>query len=1023
MSVFLAAVALLQVAAPDSTMLHGVRSPAFASTGALAVSMDGDLYVRRAQGGPLLRVTSGKAWDRDPAWNADGTRLVFASDRGGTFDLWQVTIAADGSAGTPERLQDTRFTETAPTVARDGRIAFLRGSGNATRVWIREADGSEHRLNTQEQTESAPHFSTDGARLAYIVSSEAGRRVVVRNMSTNAEQTANADRNAERLAWSPDNRLALSSRTGVYVVPMDGRWTSFASAHHGDIAWSPVAATIAIAEYDDIAVSYNGDPDRLGDRTNTERYDSKDKLLMITAPTIPDLAISTPSLAMPIDRVARNADAYDRVWDRSTALYFSQSDAATRRVQWDAVKLKHRAAALAATTDDELQRAIYAMLRDRPTLRTPATGRAAVSSAHPVSTAAGLEILRAGGNVVDAAVAVSFALGVVEPDASGVGGYGEMLITLKGMARPTLIEFMSRVPEDAPLSNTSLLQNGRYPVDGPVLVNVPGTVAGMHTAWTKYGSGKVLWKDLLAPAIRAARDGYTVSEGLATTLATEREHFAKYEGSRALFFRDGKPLLAGDTLKNPDLAWVLEQIAANGADGFYKGAVAKKWVDDIHGKGNAMKLSDLARYFAPERETVKGTYRGYTLYSSAPPVSGGAELVARLNLLEQFPNPKLYIDDAATLHAALTAWFLVPSSRNRIADPSLWPVDIAPIVNRDTARVRWGCYNPEKALRPSDVRGDTLACLKAATSSGAKAGSRDPGESTRESSIEPMSLSMHDRSTNAAAISGAMHASMDADALQPSSPCGDDHAREVDVCHAAGTTAFTVADNDGNAVAATQTLGTWGGNFYVTPGLGFLSNDKLTSYGTDPAQYGSRLPFARHGSTLAPTIVFRGANPVLAVGAAGNAWITSAVYQATLGALDYGLDAQRALELPRFLPGGGGGPIVPPIAGAAPPAPGGRGAGPASANANGNASSNTNVNATATTPAQGGATFAGYTIQMEDGFSPDVIKRLRALGYEISFVSMRGEVREGYGAAITMNGKTVTAGADPRRAGAAGAIK
>lgn len=120
---------------------------------------------------------------------------------------------------------------------------------------------------------------------------------------------------------------------------------------------------------------------------------------------------------------------------------------------------------------------------------------------------------------------------------------------------------------------------------------------------------------------------------------------------------------------------------------------------------------------------------------------------------------------------------------------------------------------------------------------------------------------------------------------------------------------------------------------------------------------------------------------MFAVGAAGNAWITSAVYESLLGALDYGLDAQRALELPRFLPGGGGG----------------RGGAP------------------------GGAP-AGYNIQMEDGFSPDVIKRIRAMGYDVTFVSMRGELREGYGAAISIDGKTVTAGADPRRAGAAGAI-
>jgi len=203
----------------------------------------------------------------------------------------------------------------------------------------------------------------------------------------------------------------------------------------------------------------------------------------------------------------------------------------------------------------------------------------------------------------------------------------------------------------------------------------------------------------------------------------------------------------------------------------------------------------------------------------------------------------------------------------------------------------------------------------------------------------------------------------------------------MEVCHAAGTTAYTVADADGNVVSVTQTLGTWGGNFYVTPGLGFLSNDKLTSYGTDPAQYGSRLPFARHGSTLAPTIAFKGNRPVFAVGAAGNAWITSAVYQTLLGALDYDLGPQAALELPRFLPGGGG--------------PGG---------------------------AAGGANTP-YNIQLEDGFAPQVVQRLRALGYDLSFVSARGELREGYGAAIRIDAKSVTAGADPRRAGIAGAVR
>ncbi|HVT39443.1 MAG TPA: gamma-glutamyltransferase [Gemmatimonadaceae bacterium] len=934
---------LLQAVVPDSVALHGARSPAYAPDGRLAISVDGDLLVQLSPGARWVRVTSGPVWDRDPAWTRDGSALVFSSDRAGNFDLWRVRVNGDGTGGEPERITHTPEPESAPTIAPDGSIAFVRGSGNAARIWIRAADGTEKRLNTTEQAELAPAYAPDGTRIAWVQVTETGRRLVSRSIgggaqggSTGARDVvANSDRNAERVAWAPGGDLiafTAGSRGGIYIAPIDGRWTNLVSTKHGDVAWSADGKTIAIAEHEDVAAAYNGDPDRLGERVASESFSDTDRLFLIAAPAAPDAGLAESPLMTTRDRAARNADAYDRVWERSAKLYFSTADAAGRRAQWEAVKAKHRAEALAARSDDELQGVIYSMLRERPVLKAPASGRAAVSSAHPVATNAGLEILRAGGNVVDAAVAVSFALGVVEPDASGVGGYGQMVISLVSMERPILIDFMTRVPEDAPLTNTALLQNGRYPPDGPVLTNVPGTVAGMYAAFKKYGSGKIPWNNLLAPAIRAARDGYEVSEGLATTLSTEREHFIKYEGSRTLFFAGGKPRVAGDSIRNTDLAWVLDKIAQSGADGFYKGEVASKWVTDLRAKGNAMKLSDLARYYAPEREPVSGTYRGYTLYSSAPPVSGGAELAGRLNLLEQFDKPRLYTEDAATLHAAVSAWLLVPSSRNRIADPGLWAVDVAPIISKDTARLRWKCFDPAKALTPAIFHGDTLGCA----GGGAKAED-------------------------------------------------DSHATEVEYRHAQGTTAFTIADNEGNAIAVTQTLGTWGGNFYVTPGLGFLSNDKLTSYGTDPAQYGSRLPFARHGSTLAPTIVMKGRKPVFAVGAAGNNWITSAVFQTILGALDYGLGPQQALELPRFIPGGGGG---------------GRGGGATGAPA---------------PPSK-------YSIQMEDGFSPEVTKWLRELGYDLSFISMRGELREGYGAAVSIDGKRVTAGADPRRAGSAGAV-
>jgi gamma-glutamyltranspeptidase len=939
--VFLALLAtiLLQVPAQDTGAVHAARSPAFAPDGRLTLSSNGDLLVQATPNGKWLRITSGSAWDRDPAWTHDGSAIVFSSDRGGNFDLWRVTVHADGSVGEPERLTSTPASESAPSIAPDGTIAFVRGYGRSARVWLRGADGEERRLTKEPRVELAPAFSTDGTRIAYVQPSERGARLLVRALEATRDSVVNTGHAPDDPAWSPTgDRIAFtesSGRGGVFVVAVDGRWVNQASTHHGDVAWSPDGQTIAIAEYDEATPSYNGDPDRLRDRVAAESFETGERLYFVAAPSSPDAGLAAQEVSAPRARAAHNAEVYDRVWERSDRLYFAAPEAKARRASWKAAHDRHRAAAIAATDDDALQRAIWAMLRERPPLREAATGRAAVSSAHPAATAAGVEILRAGGNVVDAAVAVSFTLGVVEPDASGVGGYGEMVLRLASMEQPTVIEFMTRVPEAASLSNASLLVNGRYPDDGPVLVNVPGTVAGMYAAWQRYGSRKIAWKALLAPAIRAARDGYVVSEGLATTLATEREHFEKYPGSKALFFRNGEPLHAGDSLKNPDLAHVLEAIAEKGADGFYKGEIARRWVADLHGQGNAMTLLDLARYSAPEREAVRGTYRGYTLWSAAPPVSGGAELVGRLNELERFAHPARYTEDAATLHASISAWLLAPSSRGRVADPGLWPVHVEPIVNKDTARTRWTCYDPDRALRPTDFKGDTLACARM-------------------------------KWPNAARASSA--------SLAPDSPCGDEHALEVRACHSSGTTAFAVADADGNVVAVTQTLGTWGGNFYVTPGLGFLSNDKLTSYGTDPTRYGARLPFARNGSTLSPTIVFRGDRPVFAVSAAGNAWITSAIYETLLGAMDYGLGPQQALELPRFLPGGRGG------------------------------------------------ADSSFSIQLEDGFAPDVTRSLRALGYDLSFVSLRGELREGYGAAVAIDGEAVTAGADPRRSGAAGAV-
>ncbi|CAN5919833.1 hypothetical protein BH11GEM1_BH11GEM1_33910 [soil metagenome] len=927
--------------ARDSVPMTGARNPAYSADGRLALSVHGRLWVRSGTGTDTrwVQVTSGPAWDREPAWTTDGSALVYTSNAPGYSQLYRVPVASQGAAAMPMRITTSSEPESQPSVSPDGSILFAKGRTGQTRIWLRTAAGVERRLTTGDNgAERWPAWSPEGKRVAYSATREDRTRLRVRWIDGDSDRVIVQDRDAEHPAWSPSgDRIAFASRNGragVWLTTPDAAYVNLVSLQRAEPAWSPDGRMLALAELAGPDVGYNGDPDRIGDRDTQDDFGTTGRLWFTDAPSPPDAGLAASSLPS-ADRRLRNATVFATFWARMDRLYFQQS--AVRHGRWNALRASYEPRALAAGSDVVLEQLLHDMLRERPPLRDAATGHAAVSSAHPVATAAGLEMLRKGGNVVDAAVAVSFALGVVEPDASGLGGYGQMLVRMRAMDRPVLIEFMSRAPEEASLANGALMRRGGKALDGPIVVNVPGTLAGMELAWKQYGSRKVSWAEIVAPAVRAAEEGFIVSEGLATTLATEREHFLKHSGARALFFPTGEPLRAGDTLRNPDLARTLRIIADSGGAAFYSGSIAKRIVADLRGQGNAMRIADMTRYFAVEREPVSGTYRGYTLYSSAPPASGGATLMSQLGLLEQRGATRSYTEDAATLHAMIEAWKLVPSTRGRVADPGLWPVRLDAFLSKDSAKARWRCFSAKRALTPSDIRGDTLPCAK---------------QGTRVSSAT----------------------------VAPNSPCVDHEASTEDrFCHKTGTTAFAVADADGNIVSATQTLGTWGGNFYVTPGLGFLYNDKLESYGSDPDEYGARLPNARHGSTLAPTIVFQGdgvtRRPVLAAAAAGNSWITSAVYSVVTGVLDQHLDAQEAIELPRFLlerPSGDG--------------------------------------------------KSNYVIQIEDGFAPSVLRALGKMGHAFQRISLPGEVRMGYAAVVTVGDRDVTAAADPRRAGEAGAI-
>ena len=845
---------LLQLppASPDTAaavLEAGARSPAYSSDGRIAVELRGDLWlVSPTAAGPALRLTTGSEWDGEPAWMPNGRELVFVSDRDGGVDLWRVGIREGGQAGEPERITRSAGEEGEPAVAPDGSLVFVRGRGPASDLWLRTAAGEERRLTEKLGAELSPTFSPDGQRIAYVREREGRRELRILWVDGEADSVVVDDRPVAHPAWSPDgSRIAFTTgggQPGVWLAPPDGRYINLVSEHHAAPAWSPDGGSLLLAMLPPDEPAYNGDPNRLPDRARADLFPAAGRLWLLPVPPPPDADLAVVALDAPVDVRTFNAQVFDRVWSRIATLYYSDSEDEAARERWDALRAEYRPRALAASSPAELEEVVHAMLRERPTYEPEVRGRAAVSSAHPLATAAGLEMLRRGGNVVDAAVAVSFALGVVEPDASGVGGYGQMLVYLQGMEEPVAIEFLTRVPQAATLDNAALLENDRLPPDGPVLANVPGTVAGMYKAWEEFGSGNLEWKELIEPAIGLAEEGFVLDDAFTTTLARERERYEKYEGSRALFFPDDAALEPGDTLRNPDLGWTLRQIAEGGADAFYGGAVAERMVRDLRGHGNAMTLEDLERYYAADRTPTQTTYRGHTIYSSAPATSGGAVLSARLNLLEQFPDPRAYPDDVATLHAMIEAWKLAPSTSGKIADPGLWPVELAPFISKDTARARWQCFDPLRSSDPAlfeKAEKDSPTCLQATeTASGWEA-----EEDVHCGVPEP---------------SSALHR-----------------------CRATGTTAFVVGDGEGNLVSVTQTLGTWGGNFYVTPGLGFLYNDKLGSYPSDPDAYGARLPFARNVTIITPTLVFEGTGsqkqPRLAVGAAGNAWISAAVYE------------------------------------------------------------------------------------------------------------------------------------------------
>lgn len=264
-----------------------------------------------------------------------------------------------------------------------------------------------------------------------------------------------------------------------------------------------------------------------------------------------------------------------------------------------------------------------------------------VASAHPLASQVGLDILKAGGNAVDAVVATAFANGVVEPNANGIGGEGYIVIYLKGENKATSIDYRSRASFNPPK------EGEKWPSYGHRGVAVPGTVAGLALALEKYGTMSLA--QVIEPAVKLAEEGFVVSGTLAGVISDNFKKATENPYLMSIIAPTGLPLEAGDTYKNPDLAKTLRLIAKEGKDAFYKGEIAKAIAADMKAHNGLIDENDLAQYKAIEREPAKGLYRGYDIVSAPAPV-GGFLLIQSLNMLENYNLKFLGFDSAMKLH-------------------------------------------------------------------------------------------------------------------------------------------------------------------------------------------------------------------------------------------------------------------------------------------------------------------------------------------------------------------------------------
>ena len=476
----------------------------------------------------------------------------------------------------------------------------------------------------------------------------------------------------------------------------------------------------------------------------------------------------------------------------------------------------------------------------------------AVATISEQASQSAMAILNQGGNAVDAAVAAAATLGVTDPFSCGIGGGGFMMIYLAKDKRVITIDHREMAP--ASFSATVFQENGKEldfdaTVESGASVGVPGTVRGWHEALNRYGS--MTFKQVLAPAIGVASAGFPVTDTFNQLIAENKKKLALFSSASALYLKDGKALPAGSLLKNPGLAKAYRDIAANGQKAFYHGPMARAIVAAVNRppaapgvkvRGGSMALADLANYEARIRLPVRSSYRGYELYGMPLPSSGGVTIAEALNILEAYDLKALPRPNAE--HLYLEASRLAFADRNAyLADPEFVEAPLAGLLSKEYATKR-------------------RAQISALNAAGVVAAG-DPYPFQNDASVP----------------------------LRP-------QVRQS--AESAHTTHLTVSDKEGNIVAYTFTIESWGGSGIVVPGYGFLLNNEMTDFEFSGPHPNVVEAGKRPRSSMSPTIVLKDGKPAFTVGSPGGSTIITTVLQTIVNYVDFGMPMDKALNAPRL---------------------------------------------------------------------------------------------------------------------------